>query len=74
MVTKSDLKIYDFDSLYGYFDLIHESKINGNGTQAIELIADLSKPQSVQFVNYLNHEKPSKREWLMDEILKHLKK
>jgi hypothetical protein len=74
MIGKADLKSWDFDCMYAYFDYICQSRINGQNYQAISLMADLSKPQKVEFINYLNREKPSEYTWLMDEITKILKK
>lgn len=53
MVSRKDIKSYDFDTIEEYFDYIVGSKVNGNFSQVKELISELSKNQKKQFLSYL---------------------
>lgn len=59
MISKKDLKSYNFSDLTEYFDYILESQVNGQFEQVEELILELSKPQRVDLMSYLveNYEK-----------------
>lgn len=54
MISKRDLKMYEFGSIEEYFDYITESQINGNHSQVKELFKALSNDQKKQFCNYFN--------------------
>lgn len=54
MVTKKDLRTYEFKSIDQYFDYIVESVINGQKKQAIDLINELSNKQKKEALNYFN--------------------
>lgn len=53
MVSKKDLKDYDFKSIERYFEYITESILNGQRSQAKELISKLSKDQKKLALKYL---------------------
>lgn len=57
MVSKKEIYSYGFKTLYEYFQYILESRINGNISACRQLIMDLSKPQSIEFITWLNLEK-----------------
>ena len=54
MVSKKDLKVYDWETIEQYFDYIWESKTNGQFLQVVKLIEDMSKRQKKDFVLYAN--------------------
>ncbi len=61
MVSKKDLKEYDFSSINTYFQYIVESHMNGQFTQVKELYNNMSKKQQSSFrmhcfgcANYVN--------------------
>ena len=53
MVTKKDIKDYDFQNIDQYFDYVFESIINGQRQQARDLILKFSQRQKNQFHSYL---------------------
>jgi hypothetical protein len=53
MVSKKTIKDYGFQYLTDYYDYIIESEINGQRSQARELINSLSKPQLVYFTDFI---------------------
>ena len=55
MISKKDLKDYEFKQIENYFDYILDSKINGNYSQVKSLIKDLSKDQKILLFNYLKN-------------------
>lgn len=54
MIYKTDLKQYECNAIEDYFNLIVESYINGQLTQAKEQISKLSKDQKKDFIDYLD--------------------
>jgi hypothetical protein len=52
MISKKDLKQYNFSKLEDYFNYILESEINGQFEQVEKLIIELSKPQRVEFLEW----------------------
>lgn len=54
MITKKDLKDYDFNSMDDFYNYIIESKENGQFTQVKELINQLSTKQYFGFLEYLS--------------------
>lgn len=73
MITKADLKVGDLDSIMGYYDSIVQSMLHGNKHRAIRMIADLSTPQAVDFLNYLSDHHTIHNEFLIKETWKRLK-
>ena len=53
MISKKDLKVYEYNHINEYFDYVITSEINGQRKQARELISDLSKQQKKDFFYYL---------------------
>jgi len=53
MISKHDLTDYGFKSTDDYFNHILNSKINGQNTQCMNLIKELSRPQRKDFLDYL---------------------
>jgi predicted NAD/FAD-dependent oxidoreductase len=60
MISKKDLKQYNFSDLNQYFDYILESEVNGQFEQVESLILSLSKPQRVELLTWLTDEMPDK--------------
>ena len=56
MISKKDLKNYEFNDLNRYYEYIVESRINGQFEQVNELIQKLSYSQYMEFVIYCNNE------------------
>lgn len=52
MISKPDLAVYEFQHICHYFDYIVESEVNGQRSQVIELIADMSKAQKKHCLQY----------------------
>lgn len=67
MVSKKDLKDYEFVSIEEYFDYIITSKVNGQLRQAKVLFAKMSKAQRKDFLDWCMETLPSSDEVL--EIL-----
>jgi len=53
MITKQDIKDYDFATLDQYFDYVLDSEINGNRNQVRVLISDMSVKQKKDCASYL---------------------
>lgn len=53
MITKKDIKAYDFKNIENYFEYIVESHINGQKNQAKELVKKLSKKQKQAAKDYI---------------------
>ena len=53
MISKKDLKDYQFETIDVYFEYIVESKINGNYSQVRKLIKALNKSQRINLVSWL---------------------
>jgi hypothetical protein len=74
MISKKDLKQYNFSKLEDYFNYILESEINGQFEQVEKLIIELSKPQRVDLFEYLrNGEQSEYRAKCIGKLLKLLK-
>ncbi len=56
MVSRKSIKDYGFKSLNDYYDYIVESEINGQRGLVVELIDELSKIQSVEFIQWMKRE------------------
>jgi hypothetical protein len=75
MISKKDLKSYNFSDLTEYFNYILESEINGQFGQVAQLILDLSKPQRIELFEYLrNGEQSEDRAKCIGILLSLLKK
>jgi hypothetical protein len=57
MIAKKFLKEGRYGSLSGYFENILENLINGNNSSVWLMISEMSKPQSVTFLNWLSEQK-----------------
>jgi hypothetical protein len=57
MIAKKFLKEGQYGSLLGYFEGILENLINGNNSSVWLMISEMSKPQSVTFLNWLSEQK-----------------
>jgi hypothetical protein len=67
MVGKKTLKEYNSKDIYYYFQMIMESKVNGNLSQAISQIKKLGTKQRGRFIQYcldVNYDKKSIRFFL----------
>jgi hypothetical protein len=53
MVSKKGLKTYGFETTEEFFDYIIDSKINGQCTQCVTLIKEMSLKQMKDFLKYL---------------------
>ena len=53
MVSKKDIKDYEFETIEDYFQYIIDSKSNGATKQVRELIKKLSKDQIIEFNKWL---------------------
>ena len=58
MITKGEIKEFEFDNINGIFDYILESIVNGQKDQARELIDKMSTRQRNWFEIYLDQECP----------------
>jgi hypothetical protein len=58
MITKKDLKDYQFENIYQYFDYVLESEVNGQKKQVRYLIGKMSQRQRNQFAVWLENECP----------------
>ena len=58
MISKKDIKEYDFNTIQDYYEYIVESIINGQRTQARNLIKDLSKAQRAEAYYHLKNSSP----------------
>jgi len=54
MVSKKTIYGLDFKNIYQYYEYIIDSKVNGNYKQVENLVKDLSKPQKIEFLNFLS--------------------
>lgn len=55
MISKADIKAYDFNTIEEYFNYIVESEINGQRAQVHALINDLSTQQKKDCLKYLKY-------------------
>ena len=55
MVTKKDLKNYEFPNMDRYFEYVLESIANGQRKQAKSLVSAMSQRQRNQFSMYLDN-------------------
>lgn len=55
MVSKKNIKDYDFTTTEEYFDYIVASKTNGQHQQVEDLITKLSKQQKKDFLEHVNN-------------------
>lgn len=55
MVSKQDIKDYDFKTIEDYFNYIVDSIINGQRQQAKDLIKELSKEQKKEAVKHFSN-------------------
>ena len=53
MISKKQLKFYEFKEISDYFNYIVESQVNGNLYQVKSLFKSLSKEQKNEFYIYL---------------------
>jgi hypothetical protein len=61
MIGKDTLKQYEIKTIEDYFNLIIDSRVNGNFSDTIDYIKRLSKSQRRLLINYLQN-KPMKTE------------
>lgn len=54
MVSKKGIKEYGFQTIDQYYEYVIQSKINGQVSQAINLIEKMSKEQKRSFLIFLN--------------------
>lgn len=52
MVSKTTLAVFEFETIYEYFEYIIDSRTNGQHVQAKELYHLLSKQQRADFFNW----------------------
>ena len=52
MISQKELKEYGFKGLDQYFEMMAESRLNGNFTQHHEQVKRLSLPQKVDAIRY----------------------
>ena len=52
---KKLLKSYDLKWSYEYFDMILESKTNGNHSQAVDQFKEMKRENRKEFIIYLFH-------------------
>jgi len=64
MISKKDLKNYEFRTIEGYFNYIIDSKINGNFSQVKDLFNKLNKEQKSLCLKYLNYDDEIRQETL----------
>ena len=55
MISKKDLRAYEFMSIEAYFDYIIDSQINGNHSQVKDLFKKLGKDQKRLFMAYIQN-------------------
>ena len=61
MISKKDLKMYEFGSIEEYFMYMVDSQTNGNHSQVKDLFKKLSKDQKRLFMAYIqNYDKSIK--------------
>ena len=53
MISKKNLKEYEFNTMYDYYNYVIESKINGQFKQVRTLINNMSKTQHNHFIIYV---------------------
>lgn len=53
MISKKDLKDYEFKTMEDYYDYIVVSRINGNPSQVKDLVKDMSNSQYNGFIRYV---------------------
>lgn len=53
-VSKKDLEIYEFNSMFDYYNHIYNSLVNGQNIQANNLINKLSKEQKKDAIQYFD--------------------
>jgi hypothetical protein len=73
MIYKKDLKIYEIDTIEKYFDMVVESENNGQFTQVVDQLANMSLEQRFDFLEYLIGSiyielAVSERTWWIDQI------
>ena len=66
MIGKNTFKIYQIKTIEDYFNLIIDSRVNGNYQDTRDYIKKLSKEQKKLFINYLIENEPI----LKSEIIK----
>ena len=64
MISKKDLKNYEFKTIEDYFNYIIDSKINGNFSQVKDLFNKLNKEQKSLCLKYLNYDDEIRQETL----------
>ena len=64
MISKKDLKDYEFRTIESYFDYIIDSRINGNFSQVKSLFNKLNKQQKKLCLKYLNCDYDERKETL----------
>jgi hypothetical protein len=53
MVTKHEISISGCEDIYEYYEHILERRASKDDAKAKELFRDLSKPQAIEFFNYV---------------------
>ena len=73
MISKKDLKDYEYDSIEQYYDMLVESKLNGQFSQLKEQIKELSPTQKKDAIDYLDgiyYPQDEHVEYVQDLIIK----
>ena len=55
MISKKLLKSYECDDIYDYFNIVMESKINGNRQQAIDQFKKIDKKLRFDFLVHVQN-------------------
>ena len=53
MISKKDLRDYEFETIEDYYDYVVVSRINGNFSQTKDLVKDMSNKQYNAFIKYV---------------------
>lgn len=65
MVSKKLLKEYEFSNIEEYFDMVLESRINGQFKQAVNQFKKMSTSQKLDFVEYVRNNSPADYDFFM---------
>lgn len=68
MVTKKLLKEYKFNGIHEYFEMIMDSRYNGQLAQMFSQLRVLNKHQTIKFLEYVLDQEPKHRwkKWIID--------
>lgn len=71
MVSKKTLHAHRFSNMNNWYERISESS---GSLEAVEMIEQLSKPQGVEFLNWLNRRNPANKQWMTENVKQILKR